>query len=194
MSQPPHRLILASQSPRRRELLTEAGYTFEVLVPDESAESGACAGETPADLVARLARQKAADVARRVDRGIVLACDTVAECQGQVLGKPLDRPDAQRMLRLLRGRIHHVYSGVCLWERPVDKRLNRVAATKLRMEEISDAELDAYLDSGAWQGKAGAFGYQDRLGWIKIVEGSESNVVGLPMEMLAGMLAELARD
>jgi septum formation protein len=219
----PHtRLILASSSPRRRELLAEAGYTFEVVPPAESAEAGPqssrhvpravgepdidaasadgtrrpatmssqIAAESPAAYVARLAYQKAADVAARIDSGLIIACDTVAECEGQILGKPADEADARRMLRRLRGREHHVYSGLCLWPRPVGEPHVRVACTRLQMDGLSDAQIEEYLASGQWKGKAGAFGYQDRLGWVHVVEGSESNVVGLPMELLAAMLEE----
>ena len=185
-------LILASRSPRRRSLLREAGYAFEVIPPSENAEDGAQDGESPIELVERLARQKAADVAARVAAGLVLGCDTVAECAGQILGKPADRDDARRMLELLRGREHHVYTGLCLWRRPEDRILSEVATTTLRMDEVDDALLAEYLDGGGWQGKAGAFGLQDRLGWIHILQGSESNVVGLPLELLAEMLCELA--
>lgn len=185
------KLILASQSPRRRELLTEAGFTFDVLPPHESAECGVCSGENPPQLVARLAFQKAADVAKRVDRGLVLACDTVAECQGQILGKPGDLDHARQMLRSLSGREHRVLSGVCLWKVPNGKPVVRVAITTLRMDELAPELLDAYLASGQWEGKAGAFGYQDSLDWVHVIEGSESNVVGLPMELLAEMLDSL---
>jgi septum formation protein len=190
----PQKLILASSSPRRRELLDEAGYQFEVLAPSESAECGMCSGEGPAELVARLAWQKAADVAPRVDQGIILACDTVAECGGQILGKPEDDQHARQMLQRLRGREHRVYSGVCLWPRPKGEPIVRVAVTTLRMDELSDAALDEYLASGQWNGKAGAFGYQDRLGWVHIVEGSPSNVVGLPLELLAELLGQVAPE
>lgn len=181
-------LILASGSPRRRELLTEAGYDFTVIVPSESAECGVCSRETPPELVARLAYQKAQDVAGRVDRGLVLACDTVAECMGQILGKPANVEHARQMLELLRGREHHVYSGVCLWRRPRDQEFVEVAVTRLRMDVFSDAALNDYLESGLWEGKAGAFGYQDRHDWLHIEEGSESNVVGLPLELVREML------
>lgn len=192
MSQPPLRLILASQSPRRQELLAEAGYTFEVIPPSETAESGQNEGEPPPDLVKRLAYQKAEDVARQIDRGVILGCDTVVECRGQILGKPRDRSHAREMLTLLRGQLHRVYSGVCLWQRPGNQTLLEVDVTDLRMEPISETELEEYLESRAWEGKAGAFGYQDRLGWLTIVAGSESNVVGLPLELLGRMLQELA--
>jgi septum formation protein len=184
------RLILASQSPQRRKLLEQAGYSPEVVAPHPSAECGVCSGETPNELVARLAKQKAADVASRVDEGIVLACDTVAECGGQVLGKPRDVEHARQMLELLSGRVHHVYSGLCLWQRPSDRVLERVDVTKLRMEKLSGAELQRYLESDAWEGKAGAFGYQEGPDWLQIVAGSESNVIGLPMEKLRELLAE----
>jgi len=187
----PVKLILASRSPRRRQLLAEAGYRFEVAPPAETAECGVCSGESPAQLVARLAYQKAADVAARVNAGIVLGCDTVVECGGQVLGKPLDEDDARRILMLLRGREHRVLSGLCLWKRPEGEPVVRVEITQLCMDPLSDRQIDDYLASGAWEGKAGALGYQDRLGWVHVLDGSESNVVGLPMELLATMLAEL---
>jgi septum formation protein len=184
-------LILASQSPRRRQLLESAGYRFQVVPPAQHAECGVCSGESPPELVARLALQKAADVAVRTEEGIVIGCDTVAECVGQILGKPHDVEHAREMLRLLRGREHRVLSGLCLWQRPGDTKQIRVAVTRLVMDNVSDAELEAYLATDAWEGKAGAFGYQDGLPWIHVLEGSESNVVGLPMELLSEMLAEL---
>lgn len=124
-------------------------------------------------------------------RTIVLAADTVADLDGFVLGKPRDESHARAMLSQLSGRDHRVLTGVCLWKLNRETLLIKMAVTKLRMDQLSDAQLDEYIDSGQWQGKAGSFGYQDRLGWVHIVEGSESNVVGLPMELLADMLAEL---
>ncbi|MEZ6097633.1 MAG: nucleoside triphosphate pyrophosphatase [Pirellulaceae bacterium] len=194
MPNQPKPLILASKSPRRKELLTEAGYEFLLDPADDSAECGICSRETPPELVARLAFQKAKDVAQRTAVGTVLGCDTVAECHGQVLGKPVDRDHARQMLQLLRGRPHHVYSGICLWVRPNDHVAVQVDRTRLQMDAILDQDIEAYLDSGLWQGKAGAFGYQDRLGWVHVVEGSESNVVGLPLELLARMFANLDGD
>jgi septum formation protein len=185
-------IILASSSPRRRQLLTEWGYPFAVIPPSETAECGVRSDETPPELVARLAFQKARDVAKRIDQGLVIGCDTVAECQGQILGKPANQDHARQMLELLRGREHHVYSGLCLWQRPGDAHRLEVEVTKLIMDPISDDSLERYLATGDWEGKAGAFGYQDGLDWVHIVEGSESNVVGLPMELLQRMLAGMA--
>jgi septum formation protein len=182
------RLILASQSPRRRQLLQQSGYEFDVMLPHEAAECGVCSRETPPELVCRLAYQKAQDVARRCASGLILGCDTVAECSGQILGKPVDRDHAAAMLKLLRGRTHHVFSGLCLWSRPDDRTWVDVDVTTLTMDSISDDALHRYLDSDAWVGKAGAFGYQDDLDWVHVVSGSESNVVGLPLERLAQLL------
>jgi septum formation protein len=184
------RLILASRSPRRRELLTEAGYDFEIIVPDEAAECGICSRESPDKFVARMARQKAADVVARISCGLVLGCDTVAECNGQILGKPANEDHAREMLRKLSGREHRVLSGLCLWQVPLGNPAVQVAVTHLRMDRLAEQDIDEYVASGLWEGKAGAFGYQDRLGWLHIVAGSESNVVGLPLELLAAMLAD----
>lgn len=182
-------LILASRSPRRRELLAAAGYAFRVCPPSDAAESGLCSGETPPQLVARLAYQKAEDVVRRIDHGLVLACDTVAECGGQILGKPADRQDARRMLETLSVREHRVLSGLCLWRVPGGEPVVHVDVTTLRMDRLTPRQLEEYLAGDQWAGKAGAFGYQDGLDWVHVVEGSETNVVGLPMELLAEMLA-----
>jgi septum formation protein len=199
--------------------LTEAGYKFTVIPPDQSVECGVCSESGPAGLVAELAFRKAAAVVRTLQDGpgesrqgdarsslpptVVLAADTVAECDGLIIGKPRDEAEAREMLRQLSGREHRVLTGVCLW--PLDCQLGegsagderrplvRVAVTRLQMDRLSDHQLDEYLSSGQWEGKAGAFGYQDRLGWVHVVEGSESNVVGLPLELLTQMLETLGK-
>ncbi len=214
----PQPLILASNSPRRRELLADAGYQFIVMPPHVDVECGVCSESGPAGLVAELAFRKAAVVVRKLqsDPGkqgwgkrdspvpVVLGADTVAECDGLILGKPADEAHAREMLLQLSGRVHRVLTGVCLWpldlilpseqNRREDSPLVRVAVTRLRMDGLSEGQLNDYLSSGQWEGKAGAFGYQDRLGWVHIVEGSESNVVGLPIELLAQMLEALCEE
>jgi len=184
-------IILASSSPRRRELLDRFGYRFRVLEPHPNAECGICSRETPPELVARLAYQKAANVIEKIDSGLVLSCDTVAECVAIILGKPENREHARQMLQRLRGRRHSVYSGVCLWDKATSTRSIRVDVSHLWMEPITDEQLESYLDTEQWIGKAGAFGFQDGPNWIRLDEGSPSNVVGLPMELLSTMLAEL---
>ena len=185
------RLILASSSPRRRQLLESFGYEFEVIEPDPNAECGVCSRETPPELVARLAYQKGADVIQKVDVDdrIVVACDTVAEYAGMILGKPKDVDHARDMLMRLRGREHRVYSGLCLWSRASGHRCVRVDCSTLILKEFSLAELDSYLESDLWVGKAGSLGFQDGPPWLTLTKGSATNVVGLPMELLATMLA-----
>lgn len=182
-------LILASGSPRRAELLTAAGYQFQVHPAAESVECGICSRETAPEMVARLAFQKAADVVRRYRSGFILAADTLAACHGQILGKPTHRDHAESMLRLLSGTKHDVYTGVCLWSAATNRCYVDVVRSRLVMESLTDEQLEDYLDTMLWEGKAGAFGYQDGNDWITVVEqDSESNIVGLPMERLAELL------
>ncbi len=204
----PH-LILGSGSPQRQRLMSEAGYRFDVVVPGEAAECGICSTGGPAALVAYLALRKAVDVAGRVgthEEGkpgipegcLIIACDTVAECGGAVLGKPNDIEHARSMLRQLSGTVHRVYSGLCLWPHQIPQPIRPietcVAVTELRMDRLADADLEEYLASGLWRGKAGAFGYQDRVGWLHVDAGSEANVIGLPTELLVEMLVPWESD
>ena len=184
-------LILASASPRRKQLLEEAGFVFEILQPDKDAEDKRLPNELPVEYVRRLALQKAANVADKVEKGIVIGGDTIVVCSENILEKPVDKDDARKMLQQLRGQVHQVVSGLCLLKKENDNKTTiqiEAETTQLLMSSISDDELETYLDTGKWQGKAGAFGYQDGNDWITILEGSESNVVGLPMELLRTML------
>ncbi len=195
-------LILASQSPRRRQLLTEASYVFRVIPPDENVETPIHADESPQNYVQRLAKSKAENVAAKIsateisddnpEGSCVIGCDTVAVCEGWILGKPADENDARNMLTMLRGTEHAVWSGLCVL-RMTGQRSTvccevRSAMTRLLMLPISDHEIERYLRSGDWHGKAGALGFQDGYAWLTILEGSESNVVGLPLELLHAML------
>ncbi len=170
--------------------MREAGYVFESVLPSETAECGICSRESTPELVARLAYQKAMDVAPRIDgEAIVVACDTVADIMGRVLGKPEDRRHAEEMLRLLSGRRHRVYSGLCLLRVPGGEPQVRVSKSELEMHVLSDSQIKEYLDSDDWIGKSGAFGYQDGHPWLQLISGTADNVVGLPMELLSEMLA-----
>lgn len=185
-------LVLASQSPRRRELMSSLGVPFEVVVPDAAAEPDDAQpgpGESIPQFVERLAIQKARSVATVIPYpALVIGCDTVADVDGQLLGKPKDRQDAQRMLQLLSGRAHSVWSGLCVIDSASGRMESRIAESQLLMSELSESQLRDYLDSGAWQGKSGAFGYQDGHPWLKIISGSAENVVGLPMDELVELL------
>ena len=175
---------LASGSPRRRELLAQAGYRFAVEVSnvDETADI------PEADvLVVALAERKAAAVAERVE-GLVLAADTVVEIDGDVLGKPRDAADAAAMLRRMSGRSHRVLSGVALAH--ADGIDSLFTVTAVEMDVWSEADIEAYWRSGEPDGKAGAYAIQGIAGgWVKAIEGSYTGVVGLPMAETRQLLA-----
>ncbi len=182
-------LILASQSPRRKELLTEAGYSFTVCAPDDSVEKGVCSKCGPDQLVVDSAVAKAAAIAAQVGKhndapAIVLAADTVGVCKAEVLGKPVDADHAEKMLQLMSGTTHQVLTGVCLWHLPSNQFMTFLEKTTVSMDVLSAKMISEYLDTDLWIGKAGAFGFQDGLDWVRIDEGLASTVVGLPVERL----------
>lgn len=187
----PNPLILASNSPRRRELLKQAGYQFDVAPADDAVEAAVPLTPNIRDYPLALALAKAHAVCERFPTGVVLAADTIAICETEILGKPRDRRDAQRMLELLSGREHEVLTAVVLVDCRSQIELSHLETTRLQMDELSAADLQSYLDSGLWQGKAGAFGYQDGWDWLHVIAGSEANVVGLPVEQLPGLFARL---
>ena len=180
-------LVLASASPRRQELLRNAGIRFEVQ-PAHIAEDP-LTGEGAKDCAERLAREKALAVARQRPHDFVLGADTVVVVDGEILGKPSDATDAARMLRLLSGREHRVITGVCL----VVSGQWSVASetTSITMSEISEKEITDYISSGEPMDKAGAYGIQGIASrWIPRIEGDYSNVVGLPVARVWGMLRQ----
>ncbi len=183
-----HPLILASASPRRRQLLAEAGYSFEVD-PSDVDEPEPTPGASPAEYAADLSWRKASAVARRRKTGLILAADTVCAVGDEILNKPLDRADAERMIRLQEGHDTEVITGLCLHRGDRPEWLGAVEVSIVRFRPLSDAERTAYLDSGRWQGKSGAYGVQDHDPFVHVARGSFSNVVGLPMERLAELLA-----
>ncbi len=179
--------ILASASPRRRQLLAEAGYTlyFKTTRFEEPEPSPVT---SPADYAAGLAYRKAADVAGRRRSGLILAADTVCVVAGFILGKPSDRGDAERMIRLQEGCDTEVLTGVCLLRAERLEWVGAVEVSIVRFRPLEDHQRDTFLDSDRWRGKAGSYGVQDRDPWVEVVRGSHSNVVGLPMERLAALL------
>jgi septum formation protein len=190
----PRRIILASRSPRRLELARGRGWNVEVVAPPDEAEAAAPPRRPDEPLeafVMRLARAKAAAVRALGARGTILACDTLGEVEGVVLGKPADAADARRMLEALAGRTHRVLTGVCLWPTEAGEPRLAWAESTLAMDPFPPDFLDWYLASGLWRGKAGACGFQDERLPLRLVSGSPANVVGLPVELIEQMLAGL---
>jgi septum formation protein len=184
-------LVLASASPRRQELLRNAGIEF-VLQPAEIPEDP-LAGELPPACAERLAREKALKVSRQRPEDLILGADTIVVVDGQILGKPSGLADAARMLRLLSGRTHQVITGVCL---AGSQRMNgfedtRSETTTVTMSALSEDDIRFYVASGEPMDKAGAYAIQGIASrWIPRIEGDYSNVVGLPISLIYRMLCD----
>lgn len=185
MMSPP--LLLASASPRRRELLTRIGVAFDVLAGE--VDESPLPGEAPEPLVRRLARAKAAAVAERCAGAVVLAADTIVTYGGEIYGKPGDAADACRMLRSLSGRAHRVLTGFCVVG-PQGEVDEVVVASEVEFRQLAEAEIDAYVATGEPLDKAGAYAIQGGASvFVASVRGSYSNIVGLPLHAVATVLA-----
>ena len=184
------RLVLASASPRRAEILRAVGWPFEASAAniDETAR----AGESAVDYVERLAREKAEAVASRRLVGLVLGADTTVVVDGEMLGKPVDAEDARRMLRLLSGRWHEVLTGVAVVRAETKARVVSHERTRVRFAPMTEAEIDWYVGTGEPVDKAGAYAVQGRAAlFIEAIEGDYWNVVGLPVRLVYKLRKEI---
>ncbi len=182
--------ILASSSPRRRELLASLGFTFTIHKPAINEDQHP--GEAPHAYVQRLSAEKAEAVARQInDAAVILAADTVVICAGVILGKPEDAAQAREMLVTLRGRDHDVCTSITL-RLPEAPPSTEITCTRVTMRDYSDAEIEAYIATGDPFDKAGGYAIQHpEFAPVAAIDGSYSNVVGLPLETLRSMLARL---
>ena len=187
MIQPALPLILASGSPRRRELLDLMGLTYTVETPDaDESFSG-----RPSETVMEISRRKAAAVAARHSDSIIIAADTLVFADS-ILGKPHTPERAKEMLRSLVGNWHHVYTGITVINTRSGRILRNVDKTRVHLVPMTEQEIDAYVATGEPLDKAGAYGIQGMGGmFVDRIDGSYSNVVGLPMSMLRTMLAQI---
>jgi septum formation protein len=180
-------LVLASASPRRRDLLAQIGRAPAEILPAELDETP-LPGETPRALAERLARAKAEAVAKLRPSALVLAADTVVACGRRLLPKAETEHEARACLALLSGRRHHVLGGICLIAPDAKPRV-RVSDTVLAFKRLASAEIDAYVASGEWKGKAGGYAIQGRAAaFVRFLSGSYSNVVGLDLYETAALL------
>lgn len=181
------RFIVASASPRRRELLSNVGFTFEVI-PSDADES--CEEKlSPEELVTELGRRKAESVFAENTDAVVLGCDTIVEYEGNVLGKPESREEAKEMLRMLSGKKHNVHTGVCIMDN--EKAVSFVNTVKVEFYELSGELIDSYVATGESDDKAGAYGIQG-VGCVLVkgIEGDYFSVVGLPVAETVRKLGE----
>ena len=183
-------LILASGSPRRRELLARMGYSFEICTPDVDEDIRGHAR----DIVAVLARRKAEAAAALYARGLVIASDTLVSLDGAPLGKPFDAEAARKMLETLSGREHEVFTGVCLLDAETRRSECCVARTGVRFRPISPEEIEAYIATGEPMDKAGAYAIQGGAGaFVESLDGSFENVMGFPVVEVRELLRRFGR-
>lgn len=185
------RLILASASPARRELLGRLGVPFTVQPADIDEPTTGFAD--PRTFVQTVAWLKAAKVASEVADGVVLAADTIGWLDGEPILKPADEADARRILRKQGGRVHQLWTGVVLWRRPDDVQLAWQERSDVEFQALTEDEMTTYLATRAWRGSSGAYNI-DEAGdpYVRVVAGSVTNVIGLPLESLQRLLALLS--
>ena len=184
---PKYQLILASRSPRRKHLLADAGIFADHVIAADIDERP-IKNERPADYVLRMAHQKADAVANRLGGQFVLSADTAVICGQRILPKAETAEEARRCLQLLSGRSHRVYGGICLYL-PDGAWRTKLSVSRVKFRPLSFADKHAYLQSGEWRGKAGGYAIQGRAGlYVRQITGSYSNIVGLDMQKVAGLL------
>ncbi len=195
----PFRLILASASAARRDLLSRAGYHFDVIPANIAEPSSAGFTDAPS-FVQNVAWLKAAAVAPSLSLdqsggpAIILAADTVGWLEGQAIGKPGDENDARRILRRLAGTEHELWTGVCLWRRPGDVQIAWQEMSRVAMMPMTEGQLDEYFRTRVWQGCSGAYAIEEGDDpYVRVLQGSTTNVIGLPMETLTEVLHWFAK-
>ena len=179
------KLILASGSPRRRELLDRLGVAFDVIT--RNVDESIIAGESPSELVQRLSKLKAMAVASDHNDAVILAADTVVALDGKIMGKPHDRDEAFSFLSTLNGRTHEVFSGICVINKGIPS--SEVVCTRVTFGHFDEEILKAYIATGEGDDKAGAYAIQGQGAFlISTILGSPTNVIGLPMQELTKLL------
>jgi septum formation protein len=176
----PAKIVLASASPRRLELLASAGIEFAICAGD--VDETVLQGEAPADHVVRLARDKAIAVAARTEGRYFIGADTIVVCAGEIMGKPKDAADAERMLWKLSGVGHEVITGFAVYDKERDGTLCAAVTTRVYFKQLRDEEIHAYIATGCPFDKAGAYAIQGGAAhMVERIDGSYTNVVGLPL-------------
>ena len=185
-------LILASASPRRRQLMTEAGYKFAVVRPDVDESAFPTDGVSAGDYARKLALAKASDVAAKYPDSLVIGADTVVDFQGRIIGKPADAQDARRITEKLFSKPHKVITGVAIVSKRNDVQLIDSDTTTVYPRKMTAGQIAEHIAGGSWQGKAGAYAIQETGDkFVEKIDGSLTNVMGLPMELLESLLARL---
>jgi septum formation protein len=187
--QNPPRIILASASPRRKELLTKAGYKFDVIVSDINESDFPAEDTEPAEYAKRLALAKANDVAAEYPDALVIGADTIADFDGKVIGKPKNSKHAEQITQLLFSRLHKVITGLAIIRLKDNLRLIDSDTTIVYPRKMTEQQIAGHIKSGTWRDKAGAYAIKETGDeFVDRIEGSLTNVMGLPVELLKEML------
>lgn len=176
------KIILASGSPRRKELLTQIGVEFEI---QKAEGEEVLTSSEPTEAVKELSMQKALEVSEKCDGDVIIGADTVVAAEGRILGKPKDKEDAMRMLRLLQGKSHEVITGVTVLLKKQKRTIRFAEVTRVHVFPMTEEQMEAYVESGEPMDKAGAYGIQGKFAaYVSGIEGDYNNVVGLPVGRL----------
>jgi len=190
---PRPRLILASASPRRQSLLREAGYSFTIS-PADIDEAAICSDLIPANAAAAIAQAKATALAARFPDDVVLAADTIVALVDHIIGKAADADHARRILATLSGSKHRVITGVSVIHLASRVNLSETVTSTVEMKSLNVDEIETYIATGQWRGKAGAYGIQDPDPFVRRITGCMTNIVGLPLTTTRRMLAHAGID
>jgi septum formation protein len=192
--QRPTNIILASVSPRRKQLLTEAGYEFTVVPPEVDESAFTFDGISVCEYAERLALAKAKAVADKFPDSLVIGADTVAESQGEIIGKAADEKDAERITRKLFSEPHKVITGVAIVRIAEGVEIVESDTTTVYPKRLTDEQIAEHVKSQSWRGKAGAYAIQESGdAFVERIDGSLTNVMGLPMELLERMIGRVGR-
>ncbi len=183
------RLILASQSPGRKEALEKAGFAFEMI--PSAYEEDMNQALSPVDLVLKLSKGKARDVANQEKNAIIIGADTIGVCDGKILGKPHTEERNTEMIQGLNNRDHSIFTGITLIDTNSGKEISRSVETKIWFKNLSNEDIEKYVRTGEGLKKAGGYAYQgEGRGFVERIEGSETNIIGMPVEELKSILNE----
>ncbi|MHC4694967.1 MAG: Maf family protein [Planctomycetota bacterium] len=185
-------IILASRSPRRKELLAEAGYEFITVWPDVDESDFDTDGISPCEYAERLALAKAKSVAEKHPQHLVLGADTVADFEGRIIGKPADAKEAEEITRMLFSRPHKVITAIAIVRENDETEIVESESTRITPKKLTESQIAEHIKGGSWRGKAGAYAISEQDEFVERIEGSLTNVMGLPMELVQRLLKEFA--
>ena len=187
-----HQFILASASPRRKTLLQKAGYNFKIVISSIDESLFPTDSTTSVEHTKQLALAKAKDVAKQYPSELVMGADTVVDFNGEIIGKPRDAAHAEKITRMLFSEPHDVITGVALVRICDGIEMVEAATTKVFPKQLTEKQIVDHIQNGKWQGKAGAYGIQETGDeFVERINGSFTNVIGLPMELIEQMLAKI---